>query len=74
MNCSGGHRLSSDPTLLWLWCRPAPAALIRLLAWEPPYAVGADLKKKKEIGTFDRSPQLFSREQKASIYMLNGSS
>ena len=25
-----------DPALLWLWCRPAAAALIRLLAWELP--------------------------------------
>ena len=30
-----------DPTLLWLWCRLAAPALIRPLAWEPPYAAGA---------------------------------
>ena len=23
-----GHKCGSDPTLLWLWCRPAAAALI----------------------------------------------
>ena len=34
--------------LLWLWCRPAGAALIRPLAWEPPYAPGVVLKSKKE--------------------------
>ena len=39
------HRRSSDPALLWLWPRPAAAALIRPLAWEPPYAVDAALKK-----------------------------
>ena len=33
--------------LLWLWCWPAATALIRPLGWEPPYAVGAALKKKK---------------------------
>ena len=33
-----------DPTLLWLWCRPASAALIPLLVWELPYAAGAALK------------------------------
>ena len=38
LSCSVGHRRGSDPTLLWLWCRPAATALIRLLAWEPPYA------------------------------------
>ena len=34
-----------DPGLLWLWCRPAAIAPIRPLAWEPPYATGAALKK-----------------------------
>ena len=32
-----------------LWCRPAAVALIELLAWEPPYATGVALKKKKEV-------------------------
>ena len=36
-----------DLVLLWLWCRPAATALIRPLAWEPPYAVGAALEKAK---------------------------
>ena len=36
-----------DPALLWLWCRPVAAALIRPLAWELPGAAGAALKKKK---------------------------
>ena len=27
-----GHRCSSDPELLWLWCRPAAVALIQPLA------------------------------------------
>ena len=31
----------NDPTLLWLWRRPAARAPIRPLAWEPPYAAGA---------------------------------
>ena len=34
--------------ILWLWHRPAAVALIRPLAWELPYAVGAALKKKKK--------------------------
>ena len=37
-----------DPALLWLWCRPATTALIRPLAWEPPYAAGAALKRQKQ--------------------------
>ena len=47
MNCGVGHRHGSDPTLLWLWCRQAATALIRPLAWEPPYAVGVALKGQK---------------------------
>ena len=31
-----GRRLGFNPALLWLWHRPAPAAPIRLLAWELP--------------------------------------
>ena len=29
-----GHRCDLEPMLLWPWCRPAPAALIRPLAWD----------------------------------------
>ena len=47
MSCGVGRRHSSDPMLLWLWHRPAAIAPIRPLAWEPPYAAGAALKKKK---------------------------
>ena len=47
VSCGVGHRRGSDVALLWLWCRPAAAALIRPLAWEPPYAPSAALKRKK---------------------------
>ena len=33
--------------LLWLWRRPAATALIRPLAWEPPYAVDAAIKRQQ---------------------------
>ena len=56
MNCGVGRRHSLDPTLLWLWSRPAATALIGPLAWESPYAMGAAQetakkrqKKKKKI-------------------------
>ena len=45
MSCGVSYRHSLDP--MWLWHRPATAALIGPLAWEPPYAVGAALKSKK---------------------------
>ena len=47
MSCGVGRRHGSDPVLQWLWCRPAAVALIKPLAWEPPYAVGVALKKSK---------------------------
>ena len=42
------HRRGLDSKLLWLWCRPAPVALILPLAWEIPYATGVALKKGKK--------------------------
>ena len=47
MSCGVGRRHILDPTLLWLWNRPADTALIVPLAWEPPYAMGEALKKDK---------------------------
>ena len=46
MSSGVGHRRGSNPTLLWLWCRPATVAPNRPLAWEPPYAMGVALKTK----------------------------
>ena len=45
MSCIVGHRHGSDLALLWH--RPGATALIRPLAWEPPYAVGKALKGQK---------------------------
>ena len=47
MSCAVGYRRDSDPELLWLWHRLAATALIRPLAWEPPYATGMALKNTK---------------------------
>ena len=43
-----GCRRGSDLAWLWLWRRPAAPAPIQHLAWEPPYASGAALKRKKK--------------------------
>ena len=48
MSCGIGRRNGLDPTLLWLWCRPAAAALIWPVAQELLYAAGKALKKKKK--------------------------
>ena len=42
-----GLRRGLDPAFLWLWHRPAATALIGPLAWEPPYAASAALKRQK---------------------------
>ena len=46
MSCGVSSKRSSDPALLWLWCRPAAIALIQSLAWEPPYATGTAPKRQ----------------------------
>ena len=53
MSCDVGRRRGLDLALLWLWHRPAATALIQLLAWEPPCAMGvaqetAKRQKKKK--------------------------
>ena len=48
-----GRRRGSDPSLLWIWCRPAATALIGPLAWKSPHAVGVALEmaKRKKKGS-----------------------
>jgi len=53
MSCGLGHRGISDLVLPWLWHRPAAAVQIWPLAWEPPYATGAALKRQKEKKKID---------------------
>ena len=48
VSCDIGHKGDSDHALLCLWCKPAGTAPIRLLTWEPTYAVGVALKRPKK--------------------------
>ena len=48
MSCGVDRRHSSDLALLWFWRRWAAVALIRPLAWEPPYAAGAAQNKTRQ--------------------------
>ena len=57
MSCGVGRRHGSDPALLWLWCRPVAIALIRPLAWEPPYAAGVAEQKAKRQKTNKQKTQ-----------------
>ena len=61
MSCGVGHRRGLDPELLWLWRRLAATALIRPLAWEPPYPAGAALEKAKR--------QKRKKEKKRKIHL-----
>ena len=47
MSCGVGRRRCSDLALLWLWHRSGATALIRPLAWEPPYVTDAAPKRQK---------------------------
>ena len=51
-----GCRHSLDPELLWLWCWPVATALMRPIAWEPPYAVGEaqEMAKKDKKKRYKR--------------------
>ena len=51
MTCGVGRRCGLDLVLLWLWWWRAATAPIRLLAWEPPRAVGVALEKAKNTHT-----------------------
>ena len=63
MSWGVGCKRGSDPVLLWLWHRSVATAPIQPLAWEPPYASGANPKKtkrpkkrkKKKIGPLEFS-------------------
>ena len=48
MSCGVHCRRGSDLMWLWLWLWTATITPIGPLAWEPPYAVGAALKKRKK--------------------------
>ena len=48
MSCGVGCRYGLELELLWLWCGLVAVALIRPLAWKPPYAVGAAIKIQKK--------------------------
>ena len=52
MRCGVGHGHDLDLALLQLWCSAAATASIWPLAWEPPCAAGAALKRKNKKPVF----------------------
>ena len=73
MSCGVGGRLGSDPKLLWVWYRPSAVAPIGPLAWESPYATGADLENTKKKKKTKISIAVVSAYQKASQSSFCGS-
>ena len=49
VSCAVDHTCGSDTALLWLRHRLAAVTLIGPLTWEPPYAEGVALKRKKKL-------------------------
>ena len=79
MSCGVVPTCGLDPTLLWLWCRLAVAALILPLAWELSYATDVALKKKKKKkkkkGNFESDledlPPRYSEKELNTQQMVN---
>ena len=68
MSCGVGRRCDLDLVLQWLWRRPASLAPVRPLAWDPPYAVSAALKKTKKK---KRRSKCFAYKQMLNAYTPN---
>ena len=71
MSCGVGRRCSSDPALLWLWHRPAARALFRPLAWEPPYAASAALKRHTHTHTHTHKMLLMRSQMEIGNVLLD---
>ena len=77
MSCGVDRRRSSDLALLWLWHRLAAVTPIRSLAWEPPYAVSAVLKKRgggRTEGCFPNFSTLWHMQEMLMLAQLPGMS
>ena len=74
MRCGVGRRRSLDPTLPWLWCRPAATAPTQPLAWELPYAMGAALKRGKKTKQNKTKPPAYIISYKDLLKWKKGSS
>ena len=57
--------------MLWLWHRPAAIALIRPLAWEPPYAIGVALKRPNKQTNKQKNPSKLRIESPAINLLIS---
>ena len=63
MSCAIGRRWGLNPELLGLWHRPVAIALIQALAWEPPYAMGAALRRHKKNCTLGMGHTMINKAE-----------
>ena len=63
MSCGVVCKCTLDLVLLCLWWRLAATALILPLAWEPPYATSAALKRQKEEEERDQLNRPITRNE-----------
>ena len=69
MNCGVGRRCGLDLALLWLWRKLAAVVWIGPLAWEPPYASGAALKRQKTKKERKEHSKIYLEMQKNKIVL-----
>ena len=72
VSCGVGRRHGSDPTLLWLRCRPAVEVPKLPLAWEPPHAMGAALKRKEKNKQTNQPVPGFCGKDNPALTVLPG--
>ena len=72
MSCGVGRRCSLALALLWRWHRPAAVAPIQPLSWEPPYAMGAALKKTKRQKVKKKKKNFIEVELVYNVVLVSG--
>ena len=65
------RRCGLDLALLWLCHRPAATTLIRLLAWEPPYATGAAPKTQKTKKIYDLTDTIRKTVKYTTLFLFS---
>ena len=71
VSCGVGRKRIWNPTLLWLWYRPAAMAPIWPLAWEFPYDVNVVLKRRKEKRKNTQKHVSMKSQREASKFWIN---
>ena len=66
-----GCRCGSDLTLLWPWRRLMATAPVGPLAWEPPYTMGAALKREKDKKKKKREREREREREKPSEFKIS---